>query len=140
MVKIDTIRNVKKNTDVKRHFAIVRSMKNPIAGVKQVDTLSPSKELFFWYLNCKKQGNWTNDMFEKFYVPRFVSELKNNPKACKLISEIVEHSKYENICLYCFCPDETECHRSIVAGILLGAGADIECDPKYIKYYDLWIN
>lgn len=40
--------------------------------------------------------------------------------------------------LACFCGDETLCHRSIVAGLLQGAGADVRLasGADYSRYFE----
>lgn len=46
--------------------------------------------------------------------------------------------KGETVGLACFCGDETLCHRSIVAGLLQGAGADVRLasGADYSRYFE----
>ncbi len=145
MLHIDNIKNIDKHVCSEEHWIIVRSLKNPIPTpannpnsiVKQVAALSPSRELFYWYLNEKKAGRWGKNAFETGYVPRFINEIQKNRAAKALLTQLTIASDVHDITLYCFCPDETLCHRSIVAGILLGLGAKIDCDPSYKRYFDM---
>ena len=139
MLKIDNIRNINANKGFE-HLIIVRSLRSKINGTLHVPTLSPSKDLFYSYLNWKKAGQWSKAKFELEYVPRFINEMKHNPNAIVILNSLCERSHNEDIALYCFCDDESLCHRSIVAGILLGMGADIACDKDYLKYYDWFMN
>lgn len=135
MIKIDNIRNINSNQGFE-HLIIVRSLKKKILGTTHMPNLSPSPELFHQYLNWKKNGQWNETKFIFEYAPRFIYELKHNTNAMLLLSSIAYRSHNENIALYCFCEDESLCHRSIVAGILLGMGADIDCNKDYLMYYD----
>lgn len=122
MIRITSISELRHETiQYDETWAIVRSLKNPIKGVKQVADLSPTKQLFYSYLNWKKAGIWNNDTFATKYVPAFINGLKANPNAKALLAELVDKAQAgKNICLLCFCPDETLCHRSIIAGLLQG--------------------
>ena len=40
--------------------------------------------------------------------------------------------------LGCYCETEAMCHRSIIAGILLGMGAEINTRQEYLNYYKLY--
>lgn len=135
MIKIDNVRNLKNNKGFE-HLIIVRSMKNPIADAIQEACLSPSKQLFFDYLSWKKEGIWDKKCFEERYVPRFLQEILSNREATDLLFSLLKRSKTDDIALYCFCPEEELCHRSVVAGLLLGAGADVDCNEDYKKYWD----
>ena len=42
------------------------------------------------------------------------------------------------IVLGCYCEEEPLCHRSIIAGILLGMGAEIDTSTEYRKYYEMF--
>ncbi len=136
MIKIDNIKNIKNNAGY-QHIIIVRSLQNPIYGTKHVPVLSPSKDLFYKYLDLKRKGQWNNNTFMNMYVPQFLSEMKTK-EACDALNDLWCRSKTEDIALYCFCPNEMTCHRSIIAGLLLGAGAKIECNPEYIKYWEMY--
>lgn len=138
MIKIDNIRNISKNEGYE-NILIVRSLQHPVKNAIQKSILSPSKQLFYDYLSWAKAGEWNDETFASKYVPRFINELKNNRQAKEELDELCRRSKNENIALYCFCPNESLCHRSIVAGILLGKGADISCSEEYRKYYDIFV-
>lgn len=107
-------------------------MNNP--KVKLVPDLSPEKQLFFKYLDWKKNNNWCFELFEQRYVPLFLEEIRNNKKSLELIDELVARSHTENIALVCFCASEYMCHRCILGGILMNKGATIDCNTLYERY------
>lgn len=58
-------------------------------------------------------------------MPVFLKEIQNSA-ARKKLAELIDLDKQgKRICLACFCPDETLCHRSIVAGILQDKGIHV---------------
>ena len=143
MIKIVNLKNMRRlakdGTDT--CIAIVRSMRNPIAGVTQLDVLSPSRQLFYWYLDQSRAGCWNRDAFENGYLPRFLKEIRTNPAAGRALKSIWSRSRAgENIALGCFCADETTCHRSIIAGLLSGSGADVrtETGRDYSEYWKIY--
>lgn len=136
MIYIKNIRQMSSEYD--ENWLIVRSCKTVPNNSKQVMDLSPSTQLFYNYLNAKNAGNFNANWFAEHYVPQFIQDIKYYPNSVALLAELYELSKIKDIALYCFCPDETLCHRSIIAGILLGSGADIECNPDYIKYWHMY--
>lgn len=119
-------------------YAIVRSMTCPIANVSQLDVLSPSKDLFFWYRRMASAGKWDRRAFDEEYVPRFLTEIKSNPAARQALADLRRRSQEgERIVLACYCADESMCHRSIIAGLLSGAGVEVRTDSgrDYSAYY-----
>lgn len=122
-IYITDIRHCKQVPDAKA-YAIVRSLKNPITGVTQLPELSPSKNLFFAYLDLKKAGKWDREAFDAIYTPRFLSEMQA-PEAKAALSRIAKEAETDDIVLCCFCSDKL-CHRFLVADILQKEyGADI---------------
>lgn len=68
-------------------------------------------------------------------MPRFLGEIKNNPKAIRELKKLIEMDKNgENIILVCFCTDANMCHRRIIASILAENGANVITDSKLDKY------
>lgn len=119
-------------------YAIVRSMTYPIAGVAQLDVLSPSKDLFFWYRRMEKAGKWDKRAFDDEYVPRFLKEIRSDLAARRTLNDLRRRSRDgEHIALACYCGDESMCHRSIVAGLLSGAGTEVRTGTgrDYSAYY-----
>lgn len=140
MITIRRISNVKPD-EFDEVWAIVRSMKQPSSWIKQVTALSPEKSIFWHYLDSKKAGNWNANTFATDYVPAFISQLRNDPEAINMLNTLYQLDKAgKNICLVCFCTDETMCHRSIIAGLLQAVGCNIvtETGNDYRKYYDLF--
>lgn len=138
MIYIGTIRDVSNNYD--ENWLIVRSAKSIPRFSEQVVDLSPSSSLFYSYLNAKKAGIWNEQWFADNYVPQFIREIKSNPNAINLLGKLYHDSFTKDIVLCCYCPDEKLCHRSIIAGLLLGSGANISCDLDYIKYWNMFTN
>lgn len=141
----------KKNAYWDDAWSIVRG--NAIAGSKKVSVLSPSSKdgtgLFEDYLKLARHTGqvaykgkfytkWDEKAFTEMYVPRFLSEIASNPSAIKKLAELGKRDKAgENIKLLCYCDDESLCHRSIVGGILMGAGCNVVMDTPnndYLKY------
>lgn len=117
MITITNIQKIK-NGNYDEVWAIVRSNRNIPEGVMHVPELSPSWGLFNQYQTWKQAGIWNKETFQTFYVPRFLMEMQA-PSARAKLAELVSKSRQgKSICLYCYCPDESLCHRSIVAGIL----------------------
>ena len=148
MIYLDNVRDM----DEKRwNYVITRRPKNIDFNKEKrlwVPELSPSKELLDRYkigLNNEKRKNPLfneNKYFEEFYVSDFINEIVtniiNNTKTKERLNELYKDSFNKEIRLICFCSDEKSCHRSIIGGILLGAGAKVYCDPSYKKYYDIY--
>lgn len=136
MIYIGNIREVDRG-NFDQTWAIVRSLKSRADGITQVQVLSPSWNLFGKYQNLKKQGRWSADTFKGVYVPQFLREMKSEA-ACAKLNELYTASKAgQRIALLCFCPDERLCHRSIIAGLLQGVGAEVKLNSgaDYTEYY-----
>lgn len=139
MIIITNIKNANKEFD--ENWAIVRSMKNKSSWIAQVAELSPTKDLFYKYLQLRDAGNWNRDAFNNIYVPQFIKELKENAVAKNKLNYLYKQDKTgKTISLSCFCPDETLCHRSIIAGLLSGVGCNVTTDTgqSYTQYYDMY--
>lgn len=131
-IYIKNIRDAKSDETV---WAIVRSIKNCTSNMIQVQDLSPSKELFYDYLKWKRYGTWNINKFNDEYVRRFISEIKSNDRAIMLLDMLMNIGAHSDVTLVCFCKDESMCHRSIIAGILQGFGADVVAGGDYSEYY-----
>ena len=128
--------------DYDEAWAIVRSAKKVPGSYKVVPELSPSEELYKWYLEKKKTLKWCKTLFDGQYVPRFIAEFGREGKD-KLNELYRLEKKKKNIALVCFCPFETMCHRSIIAGFLQGSGKyNVVTDTgnDYSYYYRLLLN
>lgn len=136
MLHLGRISDISRDYD--ENWLIVRSVKQVPRNAVQVSALSPSTSLFYKYLDAKKAGRFDGAWFQSVYVPTFLREVIANQDARSLLNQLYAESRRKSILLACFCPNESLCHRSIVAGLLLGAGADIDCDPSYRKYFDLY--
>lgn len=134
-----------KELDVSKYdevWLIVRSAKNCYKllankNVKQVAELSPSFNLFKKYLDLKNKGLWNYQAFLDIYVPEFLREAKLEPKFAYRLLELKAHQD-KKYALVCFCGDERECHRSIVAALcyINGISVNTKYDiNNYIKSY-----
>lgn len=117
---------------------IVRSPDRQPEREKLVPELSPSPELFHAYRKAYHAGQFGKAYFQNVYVPRFLEDLAGNRTACGQLEYLRRVSGEKEIILCCYCEEEKLCHRSIVAGILLGMGAEIETKEEYRKYYGEW--
>ena len=105
---------------------------------KYVPELSPSPELFAEYRSLARIEAFDEEYFLTRYVPQFIKDLSKNEEALALLQQLCEKSRSKDILLCCYCDKEWVCHRSIIAGILLGMGAEIETEKSYLKYYDMF--
>ena len=125
-----------KELDINKYdevWLIVRSAKNCIKlldnkKVKQITELSPNYDLFKKYLDLKHAGKWNHDAFLNIYVPDFINQIRYDDDFKKRIIELKQNPN-KNYGLVCFCSDECQCHRSIVAAIC--HMNDIKVKTKY---------
>lgn len=142
MIDIKRINEVRQG-EYDETWAIVRSMRNPSPWMRQVQELSPSSELFRAYLALRDAGRWNANAFRDIYVPRFLYQVKHDPAALRALNALyaADQRDGKRVALVCFCPDETTCHRSIVAGLLQGVGANVRTSSgrDYGAYYDWYV-
>lgn len=143
MITLKSINEVKYN-EFDEIWLIVRSagksqsmLKQP--NVKHVPALSPSKNLFFRYLQWQKDKFWGKQCFETKYAPQFIAEAKQSPDFVSAMTTLKNlDSMGKSIALVCFCKDETLCHRSIV-GALCAINDMTMADPikanEYVQKY-----
>ena len=117
------------------NWLIVRKPDENPAFVKHEPLLSPSPALFRKYREAYHAGLFNQEFFDQVYVPQFLKELAENAEAMTLLKSLVKESTSKDILLACYCENESMCHRSIIAGVLLGMGAKIDTDYEYGKYY-----
>lgn len=84
--------------------------------VYHVPDLAPSDTLLNWALQKKKNMQFDKACFDSEYSPRFLQEIRNNPKTCELIDFLRITDK--NILLVCYCKREDICHRSIIKALV----------------------
>lgn len=125
MILTSSIRDLSRHRDADEVYVIVRSLKRPVSGARQVQALSPAKSLFYAYLRWRDAGIWNADTFHERYEPTFRDQVENDPEAQEWLEYLAAASKKKKIVLACFCSDVTLCHRSIVADILREMGADV---------------
>lgn len=85
-------------------YGIVRNVKNK-TWLKNIPDLSPSNELYNYYLKEKNAFRWTSDKFKSVYIPWYMKDIKDTP---------ISFDKNKNIFLGCFCQNEFLCHRSVL--------------------------
>lgn len=133
-----------RNTDLdvnryEENWMIVRKPEKLLDFVTHEPLLSPSPLLFQNYREAFHKGCFNQAYFDTIYVPQFLTELSENEAALECLSYLTAISREKEIVLACYCENESMCHRSIIAGILLGLGADIETDSAYGRYYDMFV-
>lgn len=140
MIEICSIREFDNS---KINIAIVRRMKS-MNHVIQESVLSPNNELLNKYLSLRNQNEWSSKTFQSVYVPEFLKQMNTKEARQKLNQLYVWQTKHPNdsLQLACFCKDETICHRSIIAGLLQGAGINVKTATgnDYSKYYHMLQN
>ena len=137
MIIVTNISKMKREYD--ENWAIVRSMKSKSDWITQVTDLSPSSDLFFWYRRLANEGRWNKEAFDNEYVPRFLRELKNKQAMEKLDYLFNADQSGKTISsIFALYAQENMCHRSIIAGILAGAGCNVQTDTGelYADYFD----
>jgi uncharacterized protein YeaO (DUF488 family) len=132
MIYLGNIREIK---DDMENWLIVRNVKSLPKHTVWVPDLSPSKELFYRYRQAANAGQYNKKWFDENYVDKFLVDMIKDPESIKLLDSLYQQSFNKDIRLACFCSDENTCHRSIVGGMLLGAGANITCSNDYAKYW-----
>lgn len=113
-----------------RSIATLEKSKSSILlHAKQLEALSPSKELFYKQLNCTRSEEWTEEKFNNEYKPEFIYELNENPEANEWLDEIAaKDAEGKKIALLCFCANENLCHRSIIGELLKNRGCAVIMD------------
>ena len=84
-----------------------------------VPELAPSGPVVSWALS----EPWTAKRWT-LYVRRYLGEMRK-PPARRLIALLAAMSRDTNFSVGCYCEDETHCHRSLLRGLLLEAGATL---------------
>ena len=140
MITICSIRDAKPE-EHDETWAIVRSYKNVSPKVRQVAELSPSWDLFSKYRGFVSENRWGVEAFEGTYLPQFINEIRSG-SARELIDGLCEADREgRDICLFCYCADESLCHRSIIVGILQGYGCDVRgVSRDYSRYFNMYTN
>ena len=142
MIYVTNIRNLK-HIRGDQNYAIVRNIKARSAWLERLDALAPSPDLFHKYMALKNAGKWRTSSFRDIYLPQFLKEIRYSQEAARVLNKLVEDDKAgQIITLSCFCTDESICHRSIIAGLLQGAGANVTTDTgtDYSRYYNMYLN
>ncbi len=126
--------------DFNEVWYIVRQLKQPSARALHVSELSPSRELFLDARRLISAYQFSEEAFREMYVPRMLREL-HAPEARSRLNELYRRGRNgERIAIACYCPVEKLCHRSIIAGLLQGVGAEVETEwgRDYSDYYRLY--
>ncbi len=135
MIFIGSIRDIK-NKNFDEVWSITNSdrlSKSP--GIIYVPQLAPSWDLYNKTQALKKQGQWCDQVFSLMYAPQFIRDI-NKPNSRQLLNQLYLLDKQnKNIALVCFCSEEETCHRSIIAGILQGAGCNVQGVKKDYSFY-----
>lgn len=114
---------------VRNIASLEKSKSGLLKKAVHVPDLSPSKTLFYRYLDWKKAGEWNQEKFDNDYRPFFTNEIVNNPAAQAWLDKIeIESKAGRKIALLCFCDDETTCHRHIVGEMLKNRGCSVVFD------------
>lgn len=137
MIHINRIPNIR-IYDYDEVWWIVRSPDSLPQEEKLVQSLAPSRELFLKYREAFHAGQFGPEFFQNVYVPQFIAELSKNEDAKENLDYLRRKGSRREIVLGCYCEEEALCHRSIIAGILLRMGAEIDTSTEYKKYYEMF--
>lgn len=135
MIKVGNVSEINEY-QYDENWLIVRKPDKIPAFVKHEPLLSPSPELFRKYREAYHAGLFNQEFFDQVYVPQFFKELSENAEAMAVLGRLVKESRSKDIFLACYCDTESMCHRSIIGGILLGMGANIDTLSEYQKYFE----
>lgn len=135
MIRITSIRRCH-IVDYDNIYLIVRSIaslekskSSILTHATHVPELSPSRELFYRYLDWSKSGCWDQNKFDNEYKPTFLNELNNDPNAAAWLEKLAADDRAgKKIALLCFCPNENLCHRIIIGDILKEKGCNVVLD------------
>ena len=141
MIFFESILNlpdVVKENNIKTVYLPVRRLLSDIRykGVETIRVLdlAPSVNLLY----KTKMGS----IDFKAYTDIYLNEICSRPHIKTILNEIVARSESQNIAIVCYCTNEKECHRSILAGILDGLGAKTVTDfsiDNYKSYYNSFL-
>ena len=139
MITIEQIKNVGRG-QYDEVWAIVRFFKGNSEWIKHVPQLSPSHRLWTTFHKLRISGKWNLDSFTRVYLPEFLGEMQEGTARGKLNELYAMDRDGKRIALVCFCTDEELCHRSVIAGLLQGAGCKVVVPSgnDYSRYYELY--
>ena len=114
---------------IKRNYELLMQ-----PNVKVIDELSPSHDLFTYYLSKKQRGQWNKNTFLDTYAPWFLNSI-NNEDGRDRLNELWRLDKAgKTVLLICTCQEEDMCHRSILAGILASVGCNVQVQGNLNDY------
>lgn len=134
MIKLGTVSELNEY-QYDENWLIVRQPDEIPSFTRHEPMLSPSLELFRKYRDAYHAGEFNQEYFDLVYVPQFLKDLAENEQAIDILDELVCKSYEKDIFLACYCENELMCHRSIIAGVLLGMDAEIETNYLYRTYF-----
>ena len=108
MIKETYLANLKKmkHQYPAAHFEVItQTAKSPLA---------PSWEL----LKQAKARGINKKVFETFYKPRFINEIKDSEQASNKIKALIAIARDQDIFLVCYEKEPSLCHRSIIQELL----------------------
>ncbi len=140
VIYVTDIRHLPAHSESFESWAIVRYWRGRDDDIWHMPDLSPSSALFLQYRELVNENNWNAKTFRKIYVPWFIREMRQQYARDALNKLYQLDRQGKKVALACFCKDETLCHRSIIVGLLQGAGANVMTDTglDYSNYYELY--
>jgi len=88
---------------------------------------TPSRNLLFKIKDLEKNNQWNKKTFQTHYIPFYLKEIKQNPKAKQELQAIIDAIRSgQNVYYACYCGDATICHRSLVGELIKRQGIDVE--------------
>jgi uncharacterized protein YeaO (DUF488 family) len=109
----------------------IGTVRRPPRGVPRTDfasknwydvwfpNLAPSIETMKLAQKAQTPAQWTT------FVKRYRAEMAK-PEANHAIELLATLSKHTNFSVGCYCEDEARCHRSVLRGLLIEKGAEVE--------------
>ena len=90
---------------------------NPIGNVRYVRILSPSKRLWYHYLDLRRAGNWNETSFMGDYAPKLLKEMLL-PGPLGKLRELKELTRTKSVLVVCYCKNRDLCHTRLLGKII----------------------
>lgn len=122
--------------DVSLQGNLRRAEKGEVGGQDGVGLLlAPSPDLLYPYLSAKRWGRLGPGAFDR-YAEAYTAEMRaryKDPRTRPIFHQLLQtpQGTDRELVLLCFCVDSTECHRTVLADLLVRAGHNLGYDVTY---------
>lgn len=135
VIRVCRVQNINRiKADVK--IAAVQTMKRPNETVFVCPELAPDDTMLAAKAQLREQGAWNRETFQERYVPMYLDRLctAEARRTLNWIYKLVKSGK--TVAIGCYCADEENCHRSILAGLFQALDLEVTgVKADYSDYY-----